>query len=154
MLEGVAATCVVGKQGCSFLWGAKSVVFAVLGGEGSAPGLPVRWYPCGCGMDTAPWPGRQAGSWVLGHGHRQHGSACVSPRRWLAQGVQVLFWQVRTVRRHPLMRVYSSVCWGDRQRDSSPDHAGNTDSTAKEPLVALDVKDPDCEAGAQALADL
>lgn len=52
------------------------------------------------------------------------------------------------------MRVYSSVCWGDRQRDSSPDHAGNTDSTAKEPLVALDVKDPDCEAGAQALADL
>lgn len=50
------------------------------------------------------------------------------------------------------MRVNSSVCWGDRQRDSSPDHAENTDSTAKEPLVTLDVKDPDREAGARAFA--
>lgn len=53
-----------------------------------------------------------------------------------------------------LMWVNSSVCWGDRLQGPSPDHAGNTDSTAKKPLVTLDVKDPDSEAGVQALADL
>lgn len=45
------------------------------------------------------------------------------------------------------------VCWGDRQQHSSPDHAGNTDSTAKKPLVTLDEKDPAFRAGAPALAD-
>lgn len=119
-------------------WGAKSAVFVALGGEGSAPGLSGGWHPCGCGMDTAPCPGRQRGSSMLGCGHGKHGPACVSPRRWLAQAVQVLFCHVRSARRHPLMRANSSVCWGDRQRDSSPDHAGNTDSTAKKPLVTLE----------------
>lgn len=89
---------------------------------------------------------------MLGCGHGQRGSACVSPWEWLAQAVQH---PSRMARNRPLIWVSSStwVIGGRTPRLTVLEIVTAQQKSAK-PSINLDVKDPDCEAEAVELADL